>query len=192
MTQRDVGLAGDHRRARVGLRGFDRGVDLVGVVAVDALHMPAGGSEAGGLVGDVGHPDVTVDGDVVVVEEHDQVRQLLHAGQADSLLADTFHQAAVTGHDVGVMVDDLGAPGGALDFLGDGEADGIADALAQRAGRDLDPLAVAVFGVARRAVAPLAEIANLVEVEIRVARQVQQGIKQHGPVPGREDEPVAV
>ncbi len=192
VTQRDVGLAGDHRRARIGLGRGDGGVDGIGVMAVDVLHVPARGRNAGRLVRGIGQRDIAVDGDAVVVEEQDQARQLLHPRKRDGLLADPLHQAAVAGHDVGVVVDDLRPPVRAQRFLGDGEPHGIADALSQRAGRRFDPGSMAVLGVPSGARAPLAKIPDLVERHVRVAGQVHQGIEQHRPVPRRQDEPVAV
>jgi hypothetical protein len=72
-------------------------------------------------------------------------------------VADALHQAAVARDHPGVVVDDLGPEAGAQRFLGDGEAHGIGQALAQRAGGRLDPRGMAVFGVPGGARAPLAE-----------------------------------
>ncbi len=76
--------------------------------------------------------------------------------------------------------------------LGHGEADRGRQPLTQRAGRRLDPLGVAVFGMARRDRAPLAEVADLVQRHLLEPGQVQQRVKQHRPMPGRQDEAVAV
>ena len=114
------------------------------------------------------------------------------ARHRDGLLADAFHQAAVPGDDIGVVIHDLAAPTRAQGFLGDGKADGGGDALTQRSGRDLDPLGVAVFGVACGDRAQLAEVFHLLQRHVFVAGEVQQRIKQHGAVARRQDEAVAV
>ena len=77
-------------------------------------------------------------------------------------------------------------------LLGDRHADGVGEALAERAGRGLDPRGVAVLGVARGLRAELAEVLDLVDRHVRVAGQVQQPVEQHRAVAGREHEAVAV
>ena len=74
MTQGDVGLAGDHGWAGVLLGGNDGGINRVWIMAIDFQHMPARGRKAHRLVRYVGNIDSTIDRDVVVVPEHDQVR----------------------------------------------------------------------------------------------------------------------
>ena len=68
---------------------------------------PAGGLEALHLVDRVGERQRAVDGDAVVVEQHDQLVELQVAGERDRLLADAFHQVAVGGEHVGAVVDDV-------------------------------------------------------------------------------------
>ena len=192
VPQGDVRLARDHRRLARLLGRHDGGVDGLGIVAVDLLHMPAGGLEAHRLIRAVGQVHRAVDGDAVVVPEHDQLAQLVPPGQRDRLLADALHQATVAGDDIGVMVDHLLAEAGAQHLLGHGKAHGIGQPLAQRTGRRLDRLGEEVFGVPRRARAQLTEVAQLLDGKLLVAGQVQQGIEQHRPVARRQDEPVAV
>ena len=67
----------------------------------------------------------------------------------------------------------------------------FAEALAERTGRDLDALGVAVLGVTGRARTPLAEVAEVVELEPE-AGEVEHRVQQHRRVPGRQHEPVAV
>ncbi len=187
-----MGFAGDHRGARIGLGGDDRGVDRHRIMPVDRLNVPARGLEAGDLVGLVGNIHGAVDGDVVVVPKDDEVRQLLHPRKADGLLAHAFHEAAVAGHHIGEVVDDLGAIAGTLVFLGHGKAHSVGDALAERAGRGFDAAGMAVFGVAGGAGAPLAEVLDLLERDVGIAGEVKERVDQHRAVTGREDEPVAV
>ena len=72
------------------------------------------------------------------------------------------------------------------------EPHGIAQALAEGAGGRLDAAGRVVFGVARRGAAELTEIADLVQGDLLVAGQVEQGIEQHGAVAGGQNEAVAV
>ena len=83
------------------------------------------------------------------------------ACQRDRLLADALHQAAVAGNHVGVVIDQLAPVAPAQDFLGHGKADRVGDPLTQRSGRGLDPIGVAIFGMACRDRAPLAKILDL-------------------------------
>ena len=75
------------------------------------------------------------------------------AGERARLGRDALLEVAVGGDHEGVVVDDLVA--GAVEArgqhaLGERHADGVGDALAERAGRDLDAGRVAVLGVAGR------------------------------------------
>ena len=72
------------------------------------------------------------------------------AGQADRLVADALHQAAVAGDHPGAVVDQVVAEPGVHVPLGHGHADGGGQALAQRAGGGLDARGMAVLRVARR------------------------------------------
>ena len=101
---------------------------------------------------------------VVVVDEH-EAAELQVAGERRGLVADALHQVAVAADAEHVVVAHLGTEAGAQVLLGERDADRVGDALAERAGRDLDALGVAVLGVARRARAPLAEVAEVVELE---------------------------
>jgi hypothetical protein len=88
---------------------------------------------------------------------------------SDRLLADAFHQAAVAGQHIGVVIDEIVAELGVELALGDGHADGVGDALAERAGGGLDAGGVAIFGVAGGLRAELAEILDLVDRHVLVA-----------------------
>ena len=59
-------------------------------------------------------------------------------GERDRFLADAFHQVAVGGEHIGVVIDDV-APNSAREMpFGDRHADGVGEALAERAGGGLD------------------------------------------------------
>ena len=109
MTKRDMRLASDHgRQVRVACFG-QGGVDLIGVVAVDLDHVPVCGFETRNLIDLVGQRYRAVDGDVVVVPHHDQFVQLVTPRKGNCLVADAFHQAAVTRDHIGEVIDDLAA-----------------------------------------------------------------------------------
>ena len=99
---------------------------------------PAGGLEALHLVDGVRERRRPVDRDAVVVEQHDQLFQLEVAGERDRLLADAFHQVAVGGEHIGVVIDDVAAELGREMAFGNRHADRIGEPLAERTGRGLD------------------------------------------------------
>ena len=134
----------------------ERGLERVAVVGdlAEVLDVPAVGLEALADVVAVGERGVAVDGDVVVVVDADQVAEAEVAGERRRLVADALHEAAVAGDDERVVVDHVGAEPGAQAPLGDGHADGVGEALAERPGRDLDAGGVADLGMAGRAPTP--------------------------------------
>ena len=192
-AEADDRAAGDHGRpVRDRPGGDDRRADRVRVVTVDLKHVPAGGTEPLDLVvrhGEAGRP---VDRDRIIVPERDQPPQLQVARQRDRLLADALHQAAIAQKDVGIVVDQLVAELGVHDPLGQRHADQLRHALAQRAGGQLDPVRVMVFGVARRLAADLAEALQLLDRHVLVAGEVEQAVQQHRPVAVRQDEAIPV
>ena len=76
--------------------------------------------------------------------------------------------------------------------LGEREADRVAEALAERPGGRLDAGRMAVFGMAGRLRAELAEVLQVLERHVRIAGEIEQRIEQHRAVAGRQDEAVAV
>ncbi len=151
-AEADNGFAHQQRRfVAYRFRFVNRLRDSVRVVAVYAAHhVPAVGFKA--LRGIVGEPavDMTVDRDAVVVIEGDQFAQLQGAGKRADFVRDAFHHAAVAHKHIGVVIDDIVAWTVELRrqrALGDGEADRVGDALAQRAGSGFHAWGVAVFRV---------------------------------------------
>src|SRR5262245_6704571 len=164
----DDGAAGDERRpVDGGARILDGKRDRLRIVAVDLCRMPAGRPEALELV--VRHREAgrSIDGDLVIVEQNDQAAELEMTGKRDCLLADALHQAAISGDDVGMVVDDLAAVAAVEQPLRESHADGIAEPLPQRAGGGLDARCVAIFGMARRARSKLAKALELLEIHAR-------------------------
>ena len=82
------------------------------------------------------------------------------AGDADRFLAHAFHQVAVGGDDISVVIDDARKARG-QHALRDRHADRGRNPLPQRAGRRLHARSAPIFGVPRR---PRADLAELLEV----------------------------
>ena len=59
------------------------------------------------------------------VPHHDQPVELLHPRQRDRLVLMPFHQAAIAGHHIGVVVDDLAPPARGQALLGDRHPDRV-------------------------------------------------------------------
>src|SRR5271157_1987542 len=115
------------------------------------------------------------------------------ASDGGSFVADAFHQVAVAADSIDAVIKEIVAVPVELrsqPALRDGEADRVADSLAERAGGGLDSRRKAVLGVSWRLRVPLAKAFDLIQREV-VASQVEQGIKQHGRVAVGEDESVA-
>ena len=77
---------------------------------------------------------------VMLLSSHSTIRleSFRWPASADRLVADAFHQVAVAGDDIGLVIDQIVAEAGVQDALGQRHAHGIGDALAQRAGGGLD------------------------------------------------------
>ena len=106
---------------------------------------PAGRFEALDLIDRVRERQRTVDRNAIVVKQHNQLVELEVSGERDRLLAEAFHQVAVGGEHIGMMVDDLATEHGGEVGFRHRHADGVAEALAERAGRGLDAAGDEVF-----------------------------------------------
>ena len=195
-AETDQRLALDQGRALGVFAGALQGqLDLFRVVPVDiADHLPAIGFEA--TTGVVGKParHFTVDGNVVVIVKHDELAQPQRAGQRAGLVADAFHQATVTGENIGVVVNDVERVTvelGRHQALTQRHAHGIGQALPQRASGGFHARGDAEFRMARRLGVHLPEVFQLFHRQV-IAAQMQQGIEQHGTVAVGDHETVAV
>ncbi len=75
--------------------------------------------------------------------------------------------------------------------LGDGKAYGVGEALAQRAGGDLDTGVNAIFRMAGRFAVQLPELLDIIQREV-VAGEVEIAVLEHTGVAAGEDEAVPV
>ena len=109
-------------------------------------------------------------------------------------MGDAFHQAAIAQEAPGGVVDDGVARTVELRrqcLLGDRHAHGIGQPLAQRAGGGLDTRRITVFRVTGGLGMQLAEVLQIFKAQL-VAREVQQGVEQHGAVAVGQHEAVTV
>lgn len=122
------------------------------VAVVDDDDVPAVSLVALGDILSEGDVGVTINGDVVVVVDGNEVAELEVTSQGRGLTRNTLHQAAIAEEAVGVVVREgeagLVEDGGGVG-LGHGQTDGIADTLTQRAGGDLDTGGIVRLGVTR-------------------------------------------
>ena len=116
------------------------------------------------------------------------------AGDADRLLAYAFHQIAVGGDDISVVIDDARKARG-QHALRDRHADRGRNPLPQRAGCRLHAGSAPVFGMPRRPRTDLAELFDVFDPQsfgAADAGQIEQAVQQHAAVAAGEHEPVAI
>ena len=107
-------------------------------------------------------------------------------------MADPLHKAAVASDHPGAMVNQASAETVRQMTFRHGHANRSGYALAQGPCGRLDTGGMAVFRVAGGIRPPLTEVTDLLHGHGLKAGQVQQGIEQHGAMPGRKNESVAV
>ena len=160
--------------------------------------MPAVGLIAGrGVLGE-GDVGVVLDGDLVVVPEHDEVAQLLGARQRAGLAGHALLHVAVGGDHIDVVIERAGAGGGvgveqaAFEAGRHGHAHRGGQALAQRAGGDLDASGVPELRMPRGLGAPGPQCLDVgefqaepAEVELQVEGEAAVPAGQHEPVPAQ-------
>ncbi len=112
--------------------------------------------------------------------------------ERDRLVADAFHQVAVAGDDIGAVVHQRVAEARVQVAFRNRHADSIGDALAERAGGRLNPAGVAVLRMSCARRANFAEGLDVLDRHVRIAGEIEERIKKHRTVTGRQDEPVAV
>ena len=161
-------------------------------MAVNALGAPSCRLEALHLIDRVRHGQRPVDRDAIVIEQHDQLVQLLVPCQRDGFLADAFHQVAVGGQHIGVVVDSRLAELGGEHALGHGHADRRGNALSEWSGGGFDTGRVPDFRMSGRFRMQLPEALDLVESQARCAGEIEQRIDQHRAMAGRQHEAVTV
>ena len=152
-AEADYGLAADQggfvRFALRCLNGCGHGSRIM---AVCDKHLPAVGFKTlGGIVGEpFCHP--TVDRNAVVVVQYNEFAQLKGPGQRARLMGNAFHQAAVPGKYIGIMINDLMFVTIELrrqGFFRNRHANCIGQALTQRSGGGFYTRCVTILRVTR-------------------------------------------
>ena len=144
----DDRLAANEARPRVGERFLDRAVDGAGIEPIAFARVPLRGLVPGDHVLVARQIGRAVDGDVVVVPQHDQPAELEMPGEPDRFVVDALHQIAVAGDDEGAVIDQVVAVDRVQMALGDGHSDGHRHPLAERPGGHFDPGELEILGVA--------------------------------------------
>lgn len=131
------------------LDGSLNGLEVV-VTVLDGEDLPTVGLVSLGDILSKGDGSVTVNGDLVVVPDGDQVAELEVASERAGLARDTLHQAAIAEEDVGVVVDEVET--GLVEdssgvSLGNGQTNSVGDALTKRASGNLNTRGVMGLGV---------------------------------------------
>lgn len=196
-TETDNRSHSDQRRLLVVLLALlDGGGDTgqIGVAVIDVQYFPSVRLES--LLDVFGERavGVTVNGDVVVIVDGNQVPELQVTGEGSGFRSDTFLQASVTGEHVGVVVEDFKAvlvEDTAHVSLSHGQTDGVGETLTEGTGGNLDSLGNTDFRVTRGDRVQLPELLQVIHGDL-VAQKVQHGVLQRTGVTVGQDESVTV
>ena len=168
----------DERRARVSLGGVDGGANRVdvGVTVLDVLRVPAVRVEARDDVFREGDVGVTIDGDVVVVIEDNQLAEAPVTGEGRAFAGHALHVAAVAHDAVRVVIDDFAirlveSTGEVL--LDHRETDGVANTHTERARGDFDAVGDEVLRVTRGLGVPLTELLDVFNLRARAMMEIK-------------------
>jgi len=183
--QRRTGLLEDRRLDRRRQR-----VKVVGVLDRDRVPAIRPEARCDVLAGEA-QRRVAVDRDPVVVVEAHEPAEAEVTGQRCRLRRHSLHQVPVGAEREHPVIDHLPAVALAQEPLSQRHADGVAESLAERSGRRLDPGRQPMLRMPGRARSPSAEALDLGQRKV-VAGQMQNAVEQHRTVPGREDEPIPV
>ncbi len=134
-----------------------------------------------------------VDGDRIVVPQHDQIVELEMAGQRDRFVADAFLQIAVAGDHIDLVIDQILAEAGIEMALPPAPCPPH-----WRCPGPSGPVVVSMPGAWPYSGWPavrlptLAETLQLIDRHVRIAGEIEQRIEQHRAMAGRQHETVAV
>jgi hypothetical protein len=188
----DSGAAGDQRRARIGLGDGKRRIDCGKIHPVASHDVPAGGIETLCHVFRRGKRRRAIDRDAIVIPQHVEATKLEMPGKADGFLADAFHQATIAGNHPGAVIDQIITIDGIQVAFRHRHADRHRQPLPQWPGGCFDTSELEILGVAGARAAELTEIPDVLDRRPGIAGQVQQRIKQHRAMAGRQDEAIPV
>ena len=131
--------------------------------------------------------------DLVAIVKQNQLTKAKVAGERRGFRSDAFHEAAVAGERIGVVIDNRESfaveLGGKARFR-HRHADCSRNSLPKRASRGFHAVRMAELRMTRRFAAPLTEVFELFHRQ-SVAKQVQQRILQHGSMSRGEHKTVS-
>ena len=114
------------------------------------------------------------------------------ARQRGRFMGDAFLKVPIRGDDPGAMIHERNAKTGRHHAFRHRHADRGRNPLAERASGGLNPRVFAKFRMAGGGGMQLAEAPQLIRPHALMPRQVQKGVKQHGPVAGGKDKAVPI
>src|SRR6266478_1965487 len=136
----------------------------------------------------------SIEGDGVRIVNQDQIIETKMSGECACFGRDTFLHATITRQADDVLIENfvlVRVETRCRHFCSHGDADGIADALSQRASRTFYSRCVTKFRMARRLAVQLPEPFDFRHRQI-VAAHVQPCVKEHAAMTGRKNEIVAI
>jgi hypothetical protein len=141
-----------------------------------------------------GNVGVTVNGDVVVIPDGNQVTELEVTSERAGFARDTLHEAAIAEEAVGVVVDEIETrlvEAGSGVSLGNGKTDSVGNTLAEGASGDLNARGVVSLGVAGGPAVHPSEGLKVIETQV-IAEEVKEGILEHAAMAVGQNEAVTV
>ena len=177
---------------RIGLGRRQRRINAGEIMAIASHNMPAGGGEAPSHVFAGRQAHRAIDRNLVVVPDHVEAAQLQMARQRNRFLADAFHQAAIAGHNPGVVIDQRIAKHAVQVPLRHRHAHRHRQALPQRPGGAFHARQLGGFRMTGAWGMPLAEALDVIQGRLLIAGQVQQRIDQHRTMAGRQHKAVPI
>jgi hypothetical protein len=192
----DFGFGFDELRlARGGmLRFLKRRQKGSHVVTIHPLHVESIGLVALAGILALGFAGHGVECDVVGIVDNDQVIELEVARESGSLRRHALLQAAVSGQDHDMVIENrvfIGIKAPLRHFAGHGHAHAVADSLAEWACGGFHSRGFTILRVPRGYAVELAEIPDLLQGKV-VPGKMQPAVKEHTAVTGGEDKTVPV
>ena len=188
----DDRLTANKRWPLVGHRLVDCLADLAGVEPIALERLPTARGVARHDVFVAAKVGRAVDGDAIVVPQHDQPAELEMPGEPHRLVVDALHQAAVAGDDERAMIDQIVAVDRIEVAFGNGHADRHRQPLTKRPGGRLDSRQLEILRMPGTRAVQLPKLADVVHCRACITGEMKRGVDQHRPVPRRQDKAVAV
>ena len=200
----DQGLEDDQRRPlRLISSRFERGRESTAILPIDRIDdLPAIGLEARGNIFAEGDLGPSVDGDLIVIVDEDEVSEFVMTGEGGCLRGDPFHEITIAHEPVHEMspgtiairgIRSLGMAAAELRCRhppGERHSDSMCESLAERPRRQFDAGRLSKLGMTRRTRAELSELRNVFDRKIE-SKQVEQRVLQHRSVAIGENETIA-